>query len=48
MVENLLIKNVFFFLLDLKVCFIKYYDNIIKVLFLENKNYIKNIIFYVL
>lgn len=47
MVENLLIKNPPPPLLDPKVCLIKYYDNIIKVLFLENKNHIKNITFYV-
>lgn len=46
MVENMLIKNVPS-LLDPKVCLIQYYDNIIKVLFLENKNHIKNITFYV-
>lgn len=46
MVENLLITNVPS-LLDPKVCLIQYYDNIIKVLFLENKNHIKKYHFYV-
>lgn len=46
MVENLLIKNAPS-LLDPKVCLIQYYEKIIKVLFLETKIIIKNIIFYV-